>query len=115
MIRDASTNVVIVWTTLPGSEDPAAFARVLVSERLAACVTATHGVASVYRWRDGVEETTEHHIAIKTTTECLDRLEERVGELHPYDLPEFLVLRAGGGSRAYLGWVNESTVSFRDE
>jgi len=111
MIRDESTNVVIVWTTLPGSEDPAAFARVLVSERLAACVTATQGVASVYRWQDAVEEAKEHHLAIKTTTECLNRLEDRVGELHPYDLPEFLVLRAGGGSQAYLRWVNESTAS----
>ena len=109
MIRDEGTNVVVVWTTLPEDSDPAPFARTLVEERLAACVTATRGVSSVYRWNDAVEETVEHHVAIKTTAECLDRLQDRISQLHPYDLPELIVLRAGGGSRNHLGWVNEST------
>ena len=109
MIRDERARVVVVWTTLPGDTDPAPFARALVDERLAACVTTETGAQSVYRWRERIEEATEHQLTIKTTVRCLERLERRVTDMHPYDVPEFLVVPAVDGSRAYLDWVAEST------
>ena len=39
------------------------------------------------------------------------RLEQRLRQLHPYELPEFLVVTASSGSEAYLGWVLENTRS----
>ena len=50
---------VIAWTTLPTEADVSAFARTLVNERLAACVTLYSPVHSVYRWRDRVEQESE--------------------------------------------------------
>ena len=44
---------------------------------------------------------------IKTTRERLPALEARVHELHPYELPELVVLAAEGGSAAYFGWVRD--------
>ena len=99
----------VVWTTFPGDGDPAAFSQTLVSERLAACVTTQGGLRSVYRWRDGVEAATEYQLTIKTTVDRVVELERRVGELHPYDVPEFLVLPVNGGSATYLEWVGAST------
>ena len=110
MNRDESVDVVVVWTTLPNSLDPVSFSTVLVEERLAACVTAARDVTSVYRWKDAVEQAVEHHLTIKTTAGRLERLQERIASLHPYDVPEFLVLKAEG-SRSYLSWVSESTAS----
>ena len=110
MNRDESAEVVVVWTTLPNGADPVAFSTILVEERLAACVTVARDVTSVYRWKDVVEEGVEHHLTIKTTAGRLERLRERFANLHPYDLPEFLVLEAKG-SRSYLSWISESTVS----
>jgi periplasmic divalent cation tolerance protein len=43
---------------------------------------------------------------IKTAPAHLAALEARVRELHPYELPEFLVLSASG-SKAYLDWIAE--------
>ena len=111
MIREQGTEVVIVWTTFPGDGDPAAFSQTLVSERLAACVTTQDGLRSVYRWRDGVEMATEYQVTIKTTVDRVADLERRVGELHPYEVPEFLVLSVNGGSATYLEWVGASTRS----
>jgi periplasmic divalent cation tolerance protein len=44
---------------------------------------------------------------IKTAPGSLPALEARVRELHPYELPEFLVLPASG-STAYLDWIAAS-------
>ena len=109
MNREEGTEVVVVWTTFPGNDDPALFSQTLVSERLAACVTIQRGITSVYRWRNGIEKAVEYQLTIKTTVDRLGDLERRLGELHPYDVPEFLILPIKGGSATYLEYVASST------
>jgi periplasmic divalent cation tolerance protein len=46
-------------------------------------------------------------MVIKTASGRVDDLQARLLQLHPYELPEFLVLDATG-SEAYLAWVGES-------
>jgi len=55
-----------------------------------------------------VETAAERQQLIKTKAAGVTALEQRVRELHPYDVPEFLVIPVGGGSAAYLAWLNES-------
>jgi periplasmic divalent cation tolerance protein len=100
---------VIVLTTLPADADGPAFARGIVSERLAACVNLLAPMESVYRWEGVVEQETERQVVIKTSRDRVVTLWERVRELHPYDVPEFLVLPIVDGNDAYLRWVAEST------
>jgi periplasmic divalent cation tolerance protein len=100
---------VVVLTTLPADADPSTLARALVDERLAACVNILPPMTSVYRWRDGIEEDAERQILIKTTRARLTELWERLRELHPYDVPEFVALPILDGSEAYLRWIGEST------
>jgi periplasmic divalent cation tolerance protein len=104
----SSAEVVLVLTTIGADTDAVALARTLVEERLAACVNIGAPVTSVYRWKGAIEQEREQPIVIKTTGDCLVALESRLRELHPYELPEFLVLSASGGSTAYLDWVRES-------
>jgi periplasmic divalent cation tolerance protein len=99
---------VIVLTTLGAQTDAAAFARVLVDERLAACVNVLPAMTSVYRWKGAIEEDREQQLVIKTTMDRVPALEARFNELHPYELPEFLVLAVSDGSSAYLEWLGAS-------
>ena len=103
------TGCVVVCTTLPAGADAAAFGRTLVEERLAACVSALPGVCSVYRWRDAIETDDEQQLFIKTTREQAERLVERIRQLHPYDVPEIVILPIIGGGRDYLDWLRAST------
>ncbi|MCU0686690.1 MAG: divalent-cation tolerance protein CutA [Polyangiaceae bacterium] len=81
-------------------------ARTLVEERLVACVNA-HAVRSVYRWQGAVEQADEIMLIMKAPAEGLERLRERLVELHPYELPEFVVLDVDREASlpAYLAWV----------
>jgi periplasmic divalent cation tolerance protein len=99
---------VIVLTTIPAAGDSAAFANALVGERLAACVNLHAEMASIYRWEGAIERENERQVVIKTGRARLPALKARLIELHPYELPEFLVLSADG-SAEYLAWVHEST------
>lgn len=102
---------VLVLTTLPADGDVTSFATALVEERLAACVSASAEVKSIYRWEGRIEEEHERQITIKTTRDILDRLWLRVRELHPYEVPEFLVLPVIDGSDVYLKWIRASTTA----
>lgn len=104
-----NADYVIVLTTLPADADGHAFARALVEDRLAACVNLLPPMESVYRWEGRVERETERQVVIKTSRDRMVSLWDRVRELHPYEVPEFVVLPIIDGNDAYLRWVGEST------
>src|SRR4051794_19300490 len=103
------TNVVLVLTTIGEEADAEALARQLVDERLAACANIGPPMISVYRWKGAIERSGERQVAFKTTVDRLAALEKRVHELHPYELPEFLVLDVAQGSERYLSWIAGET------
>ena len=110
-MSSSAPQVVLVLTTIAAEADGPALARALVDERLAACVNVLPAMTSVYRWKGQVEEDREQQIIIKTTRDKVAALEVRIRELHSYELPEFLVIPAAGGSDAYLAWIGESVAS----
>ena len=107
MTQTPASTVSIVLTTLGADADAAAIARTLVDERLAACVNILAPMTSIYRWQGKVEQDREQQMVIKTASGRVADLHARLRQLHPYELPEFLVLDATG-SDAYLAWVGES-------
>lgn len=100
----------LVLTTFPAEGDVTVVARTLVEERLAACVGLLPPMASIYRWNGAVERAEERQLLIKTTTDAIPQLEARLKVLHPYDVPEYLVLPISGGSADYLSWLTESVL-----
>jgi periplasmic divalent cation tolerance protein len=102
---------ILVLTTMPNDEPKTAeLARALIDERLAACVNVHGPMTSTYRWKGRVEVDAERQVVIKTTRDRLDALRKRIHELHPYELPEFLVLDVASGGDAYLDWVKTETM-----
>lgn len=102
------TDLILVLTTMPDDDRAGALARALVEERLAACVNVHAPMTSTYWWRSTVDVEPERQIVIKTTRPRLAALEARLRALHPYELPEFVVLDASAAD-AYGAWVREST------
>ena len=101
----------LILTTMPDDNRAETLARTLVDERLAACVNVHPPMTSIYRWKGAVEREPERQVVIKTTRARVAELEARVRALHPYELPEFLVVDVDGGSAAYLDWVASETRS----
>jgi periplasmic divalent cation tolerance protein len=105
-----NSECVLVLTTWPEGREPAdAFARALVEARVAACVSVLGPMRSIYRWQGATEEAEEHQVVIKTSRTRLGELRERVRALHPYDVPELLVIDVADGGSEYLAWVVDST------
>ncbi|MEE3201991.1 MAG: divalent-cation tolerance protein CutA [Acidobacteriota bacterium] len=101
--------VVIAWTTIPTEIDGRKFARELLDGRLASCVSVFQAMQSTFRWNGKVEANDEHAVMIKTTRRRVSSLENRILELHNYDVPEFVVTTISDGHVPYLDWVRRET------
>jgi len=99
-------DTVIVLTTVPSPDVGEQIGRALVDAGLAACVNVLPPMVSIYRWKGEVQRESECQLLIKTVGSRVDAVHASVSELHPYDMPEFLVLPVSGGDPAYLTWVS---------
>jgi periplasmic divalent cation tolerance protein len=104
------TDLILVMTTMPDDDRAEQLATTLVGEGLAACVNVHGAMTSIYRWKGAVEREAERQLVIKTTRARLPQLEARLRGLHPYELPEFVVVSIEA-SETYGGWLRESTES----
>lgn len=105
MTDPALADCVLVFVTIPDDLDSDAFAQSLVAGGVAACVSVFAPMRSTYRWEGQVETESERQVVIKTTHAGVPNLWQRVRDLHPYDVPEFIVVPIIDGNEAYLKWV----------
>jgi periplasmic divalent cation tolerance protein len=100
------TDLILILTTMPDDHRADELARTLVDERLAACVNVHGSMVSTYRWKGQIEREPERQLVIKTTRGRFLELEARIRALHPYELPELVMIDAKG-SELYGRWVSD--------
>ena len=103
------TKARIILSTIDTATEAERIARDLVDNRLASCVNISPGLQSVYRWQGEIHSDKELLLIIKTSSDKTDMAIKRIVELHPYDLPEAVVLPIESGHAAYLDWILNET------
>ena len=100
-----TTDVRVVLVTAPSCETARQIAREVVEAQLAACVNVVPGICSIYRWEGRICEDDEVLLVMKTTEPAVCALTGKILSIHPYSVPEVLVLPVEAGSTPYLDWV----------
>ena len=107
-------DIVVVLSTAPassadGKHGAHELVEALLRERLCACGNVVPGVVSHYWWNGALERSSEALLVLKTTRGLAKQLCERLVALHPYEVPEALVMETNGGHAPYLDWVRAET------
>jgi periplasmic divalent cation tolerance protein len=115
----AHDDIVVVLSTAPARADGSKrgaheLAEALLRERLCACVNVVPGLVSHYWWQGALDRSDEALLVIKTTRSRVAELKDRLVSLHPYVLPEVLVLETAGGHLPYLVWVRRESSAPQD-
>ena len=99
----------LILTNAP-PDAAASIARTLVDARLVACVNLLP-ITSVFRWKGEVQTEVEVTLLCKVGADAVERCVTRLRELHPYELPEILVLpvEVEASLSAYVAWVRAET------
>jgi len=103
------TDAIVVLTTVANDDEAVKLVRGLLDRRLIACGTLLPGARSIYRWQGKIADERETLLLLKTRSARVEPLQEAFKELHPYKVPEFLVLSVDTGLEKYIEWINEET------
>ncbi len=95
----------LVLVTAPNLKTARKLARAALTARLIACANLLPKIESHYWWKEQIEHGTEVLMLLKTTTDRLADLEKLIVSQHPYDTPEFIILRVERGNKRYLDWL----------
>ena len=99
----------VVLTTTNSVASANTIASALLERKLAACVQIFPGITSLYRWEGKIASDQEIQLIIKSTSPVIDEAYEVVNGLHPYDVPEWVVLNSVVASEDYLRWAQQVT------
>ncbi len=99
---------IIVFSTLENYLNAHQIAKILITEKLAACCSIFQNVFSVFEWEGKVDERQENLIVIKTLKEKFEPLKNRLKELHPDKVPEIISVEIQNGLPEYLNWLKET-------
>jgi periplasmic divalent cation tolerance protein len=80
-------SVISVYAVFADANEAERIGRLVVEERLAACVNIIGPIRSIYRWQGTVEDSEEIAAIFKTTDAEADRLMTRIAGLHSYEVP----------------------------
>jgi periplasmic divalent cation tolerance protein len=99
----------VVLVTAPNVKVARHLAREALRIRLVACANLIPRVESHYWWQGKMEQRAEVLVIFKTRAFHLAKLEKLVLKEHPYDTPEFVVVKLAGGNERYLDWLERET------
>ena len=101
-------NTVIIQTTCSSEDEARKIAKVLIEEKLAACVQLSL-IESLYMWREKFCCDNETLMSIKTRKENFEKVKSKIKELHSYDVPEIIQIDITNASKKYLKFIGENT------
>ncbi|MCL1966073.1 MAG: divalent-cation tolerance protein CutA [Candidatus Bathyarchaeota archaeon] len=97
---------VMVYVSASSRVEAERIARVLLDERLVACVNIVDSVFSLFHWEGRVDSAEECLLIMKSRVDLFATLEERVRTLHSYDVPEIVAVPIILVSAKYFDWIN---------
>jgi periplasmic divalent cation tolerance protein len=103
------TDAIVVLTTVSNDDEAVTLVKALLERRLIACGTLVPGARSIYRWQGKISDEREVLLLLKTRSARVEPLQAAFKELHPYKVPELLVLSVDTGLEKYLEWINGET------
>ena len=101
-------SVISVYAVFADLNEAERIGRLVVEERLAACVNVLGPIRSIYRWRGTVESAEEIGAIFKTTVAQADSLITRIAGLHSYEVPCIATWPIDKILYSYAEWVDEN-------
>ena len=100
--------IVSVYAVFANQAEAMQIGRIVVEERLAACINILAPCRSIYRWEDKVDTVEEVPALFKTRLDAADALIARIAKLHSYDTPAIVTWPIPRLLADYGNWVEEN-------
>ena len=95
-----------MFTTESSKKNALRLAKLLVKNKLAACVSIKE-IFSIYEWDNDIEETKEFEITIKSKPEFKDKLIDFLHKISTYEVPQ-IIYKKFNSDMKYYDWLNKT-------
>lgn len=110
MIENIKKNkIIVILCTLPDDKLIASkLTQILLHDKLAACISIIYKIRSFYYWENQIKHENEIQLFIKTKYCLKNKIFNTIKKIHPYKIPELLILPVLNGEKHYLSWIKSS-------
>ena len=98
--------ILVMVTTESSKKNAFRMAKLLIQNKLAACVSIKQ-IFSIYEWCDDIQETKEFELNIKSKPEFKDHLIEFFNKNSTYDVPQ-IIYKKYYSDMKYFDWLNQA-------
>lgn len=98
---------VLVTTTVDKEEVAQAIAKLVLEKRLAACVQILPPITSLYWWQGEIASDTEYLISMKSDRKLFNLLNDTIGAVHSYEVPEIIATEIVEIDNDYAAWMKK--------
>ena len=106
------TDKIVILSACSTEQEAETLARLLVDDRLAACVSVIPRVRSFYHWQGAVQSSEECLLIIKSSRDLFDSVRTKLEAVHTYEIPEVLALPVVEGAPNYMNWLTANLSEF---
>lgn len=103
------TETIVIFITARSIDEARKIGQILVEEGLVACCNIVQTIESIFKWQGKLCIEHEVLMLIKTCDDRFNTVEQRIKQLHSYEVPEIISIPITHGSKPYLDWVIKET------
>ena len=97
--------VLVIITTESSKKNALRMAKLLIQNKLAACVSIKQ-ILSIYEWENDIAESKEFQIIIKSKPKFKDNLIDYLKKISTYDVPQ-IIYKKYHSDKKYYDWLNK--------
>ena len=98
----------MILATAPSRDEAENIARLLIEEKLAACVQLVP-IESFYAWEGKTQNAAEIMLLVKTRKSLFEQVIARIKAVHSYSVPQIVAMPFAAGFGGYFQWIDEVT------
>ena len=98
--------LLVIITTESSKTNASRLAKLLIQNKLAACVSIKE-IFSIYEWDGDIEETKEFEITIKSKPEFKNNLIDFLHKISTYDVPQ-IIYKKYRSEMKYYEWLDKT-------
>ena len=99
------SKIIFAYIVCKNKSEAKKIGKILLQERLAACVNIFDKMNSMYWWKGKIEEANETVLIAKTTPKLFPKLSKKVKSVHSYEVPCILQIPITDGNKEYVDWL----------
>ncbi len=97
----------LLYVTASSKSEALSLGQSAVKCRQAACANVLGDSTSIYWWEGEIETNTETILILKTTSDKLESLIDKLKKGHSYECPCILAIEIKKGNSDFLSWISK--------